>query len=209
MYHKIGIVYAVLKDSNGTITQEKVIMINRLANEEELHEYPDWGVSDYRAKSEGRPYLRFPIELSLDDFGKAKRGKWSPLLAMYYSICNLKRSESYTGFNTKCFAIAGSKTTFVESLRTLIRELAIVKDGFFTFCKTLNRKVFVEAPLNLLVSDNAMASRICCHKGPKTKYYCRKCLATKEDPSQRGNMREPLEIQNTTDAVLNDNGLSR
>jgi hypothetical protein len=205
----LGVVYAALKDSHGTIKNEKVLRIERLATPDELQEYPEWGISTYRTISEGRPYLRFPIELSLDDFGKAKRGKWSPLLAMYYSICNLNRSEGYMPVNTKCFGISGSKTPFVDSLRTLKNELAKVKDGFFTYCKALNQVVFVESPLNLLVSDNSMASKICCHKGAMTKFYCRKCFATKDDPSLEYDLREQLEIQNTSDLDLQDKGLSR
>jgi hypothetical protein len=203
----IDVVNTKLQDSTGIMMDVRLKQIERVATTEELETTP-WRKSPFRERSGGRPFLRFPVELSMDDFGKAKRGKWSPLLATYYSVANVPTSSSHAPVNAKCFSISGSKVTFETSLKILKDELKIVTDGFFTYCKAFNQMVFVESKLYIFAGDNAMGSKLCCHKGAMTFFYCRKCLASKEDPSVTGAMRisEDLHLQ---EPQFSAKGLSR
>ena len=127
-----------------------------------------------RQKFNGRlPELVVPFVWSMDDFGRAKRGKYNPLKAVYFSPISKPGC-------VRALGILGKTVTFSNCMNFVTEEFNTVK-SFNAYNAALGAVVKCKAMPFMHAGDNCECSKLANHMGPRTEYYCRRCLISKNN----------------------------
>jgi hypothetical protein len=132
-------------------------------------------VSPWRAVSENLPIVTILLDFNIDDFGKAKRGKWSPITAFYYSCLNFKRTDRFGRGRASLFVAANGYKADLNDILEAWQDQIKACQGIRCYSPFFKSNVFVEVIPYLFCGDNAMASKMCHHSGASAQCYCRFC----------------------------------